>query len=81
MKTPTRWDWVWGAYTAAGIGIFAVLETIALRKRSLPTYSRTLARWAGCHPRTRRGHITPVAFVAFAAWLAVHVARYRVPDA
>lgn len=78
MKQRTAWSWVWGCWTAAVVGSFAALEFLALRRRILPTYSRTLARWFGCAPAARRRRIVPLAFIGFWSWLTLHVVRYQV---
>lgn len=78
MDQRDRWSLAWTAYVAATVTGFAVLEALAMRQPPPhPTLSRSLARWFGCHPRARRGSVTPAAFVAASAALAVHVARYQ----
>lgn len=80
MNERDRWSLAWAGLTIASFTGFAALESLALRQPPpRPTYTRTLARWFGCHPRTRHGRLTPAAFVAASAVLAVHVARYREP--
>lgn len=78
MTRPAAGEWprTWAAWTAAAAASFAVLEAAALRHPERPTFSRTLARWLGCNPPTRRGRIAPAALVGAAVWLAVHVARF-----
>jgi hypothetical protein len=67
----------WATWLASSVTGFCVLETLAVRRRSFPTLSRTLAKWMGCHPRTRWGHVGPAVFLAFWTALTVHVARIR----
>lgn len=74
------WDWAWAAWLAATLGSFAALETVALRRRCLPTLTATLRRWLGIEPRTRWGTAAPLALVAGWTWLTVHLTR-RVSDA
>lgn len=78
MKTKTAWSLAWSIWTAAVVVSFGALEGMALRRRCLPTYSRTLAGWSGCAPVAPRGRWMPILFLAFWSWLTVHVVRYRI---
>lgn len=66
----------WSVWLTATIGSFAAMEARALVKGDIPTLSECLARWSGVHPRRRHGSVAPLAFVAGAAWLALHVATW-----
>ncbi len=77
MKRTTKWGWIWTAWTAVVVASFAVLESIALRRRAFPPYSAVLCRWRGA-PRTHRSRLLTMAFVAGWAWVTVHVVRYPV---
>lgn len=66
----------WSVWATATIGSFVAMETRALVKGDIPTLSECLARWSGVHPRKPHGSVTPLAFVAGAAWLAIHVATW-----
>ena len=71
------WSLAWAAWLTGTLGSFAWLEAVALRRRTHPTLTRTLQRWLGLSPRTRRGPAAMVGFTGFWVWLCVHVARPR----
>lgn len=66
----------WSVWLTATVGSFTALEARALVRGDIPTLSECLARWSGVHPRRRHGTIVPLAFVAGATWLAIHVATW-----
>lgn len=74
------WDFAWAAWLASTAASFAVLETLALRRRCLPTLTATLRRWLGIEPATSWGRIAPIGFLAAWTWVAVHLTR-RVSNA
>lgn len=67
----------WPVWLVATTATFAALETRAISRRDIPTLSECLARWGGTHPRRTHGTLAPVAFLAAAGWLAVHVAGWE----
>jgi hypothetical protein len=66
----------WPVWLITVTATFAALETRALTHRDIPTLSENLARWGGTYPRRRHGSLVPVAFLAGAAWLTVHVSSW-----
>lgn len=66
----------WSVWLTTVVGSFVAMETRALVTGDIPTLSECLARWCGVHPRRRHGSVAPLAFVAAAGWLAVHVATW-----
>lgn len=66
----------WSVWITTVVGSFAAMEARALVKGDIPTLSESLARWSGVHPRKRHGAFAPLAFVAGAGWLAIHVATW-----
>ena len=72
-------DRAWAIWLTVTAGSFAVLEIAAFRGH-LPTLSRTLARWMGVREPGWWGQVSPPLFLAFWAWLTVHVLQYRPPD-
>lgn len=69
----------WPAWLVATTATFAALETRALIRRDIPTLSENLAHWSGSYPRRPHGDLVPVAFLAGAGWLVVHIARWGGP--
>ena len=66
----------WSLWLNTVVGSFVAMESRALVKGDIPTLSECLARWCGVHPRRRHGSVAPLAFVAAAGWLAVHIATW-----
>lgn len=66
----------WAAWLAGTLGTFAVLETKALKARSVDkpsgTLTATMRAWMGLKPRHRRRYLLAPAFAAFCAYLWLH---------
>lgn len=67
----------WPYWLVLVTGTFAALETRALLRRDIPTLSENLARWSGTYPRRRHGSLVPMAFLAAAGWLTIHIAAWE----
>lgn len=67
----------WPVWLVATTATFAAIETRAITRRDVPTLSECLARWGGTYPRRPHSTIAPVAFLAGAGWIVVHVASWQ----
>lgn len=65
----------WPAWLAAVLVSFGALEAAALRRNAFPPLSAYLRHLLGITPRRPLGRFAPAAFVAFWAWLTVHLIK------
>lgn len=66
----------WSCWLAGTLGVFAVLETRALKQRApgkpSGTLTSTMRRWLGLNPRHNRRYVCAPLFGAFVAYLWAH---------
>lgn len=73
MTRPPSRSGLWLAWLTATLGSFAVIETVALRKRSFPPLSAVLRWLLGVHPRTPWGRLAVTGFAGVWVWLVCHL--------
>lgn len=68
-----RSDLFWGVWLGTVVGSFAALEAVAYRTSRPATLSRSLRRWFGIHPRSRRHYFSAVGLIGGCVALLVHL--------